>query len=108
MLDGVVERRVYAHTGWRRDEDGWFYVHAGGAIGTEGTREGVEVSLPGALHRFELPSPPTGRDAREAVKASLRLVEVAPYAITWPMLGSVYAPIVESVDFSTHLSADLA
>jgi hypothetical protein len=54
----VVERRVYKHTGWRKINGTWVYLHAGGAIGPHGTAAGIDVVLPPALERYVLPSPP--------------------------------------------------
>src|SRR5262249_33766597 len=63
MLSGdVPERQVYTHTGWRKIGDAWAYLHAGGAIGTDGPLPGVEVALSGPLAGYVLPHPPTGDD----------------------------------------------
>lgn len=66
---------VYAHTGWARIGEGWGYLHAGGAIGASG----VEVDLPPELAGFALPEPGRAEDA-------LALLELAPPAVTWPLL----------------------
>lgn len=75
----MKQRTVYTHTGWRLLGGEWHYLHGGGAIGTEGNREGVEV-CPGQGHMglYRLPSPPEGAALVEAIRASLRLVELAP------------------------------
>src|ERR1019366_5970745 len=39
----VDRRRVFTHTGWRRLGGKWFYLHAGGAIGSEGLYDSVAV-----------------------------------------------------------------
>ncbi len=37
LSDEVAERRLYTHLGWRRLDDGWVYLHAGGSIGSIGS-----------------------------------------------------------------------
>ena len=53
----IPRRIVYKHTGWRKLERGWAYLHGGGAIGSDGPVPGVEVDLPPALATFSLVSP---------------------------------------------------
>src|SRR6202030_193279 len=53
----IVERTVYTHTGWRKLDGGWAYLHGGGALGATGAVIGVETSLPAALAPFILPAP---------------------------------------------------
>ena len=43
---------VYTHTGWRRIDGKWVYLHPGGAIGAEG----VSVELETALRRYSFAS----------------------------------------------------
>jgi hypothetical protein len=75
VLSGDVPgRTVYGHTGWRRSGDDWLYLHAGGAVGGGGAAGGIDVSLPGALGRYELPAPPSGERLVRAVRASLGLL----------------------------------
>ena len=45
----MAERTVYTHTGWRKLDGKWAYLHGGGAIGASGAVAGVETSLPAAL-----------------------------------------------------------
>jgi hypothetical protein len=106
LLSGDVPRRiVYAHTGWRKIGDDWFYLHAGGAIGAEGRSEAVETALPDALARFDLPDPPHAQALAEAIRASLRILDgLAPDRITFPPLAAVYRAVLGPADFSLHLS----
>src|SRR5262249_35126706 len=61
LLSGDVPRRtVFRHTGWRKVEDAWVYLHAGGAVGAAGLAEDTPVSLPEPLAGFHLPAPPEG------------------------------------------------
>jgi len=86
-------RVVYAHLGWRKIGEQWLYLHADGAIGADGPVEGIEVDPGAALSDFRLPA---AADLRDAVLSSLMLLEAAPKAITWPLIGAVYlAPLSE-------------
>jgi hypothetical protein len=100
--EGVREQRRYTHTGWRRLEGGWVYLHAGGAIGASGPVHGVEVVLPDVLSAMQLPAPASGDQRVEAIRASLGLLELAPDRITVPSLGSAYRACVAECDFGVH------
>jgi hypothetical protein len=92
--EGIAKRRVFTHTGWREVIGRRVFLHAGGAVGPDGAEDGVEVELQHKLDRFRLPAPP--EDPRDAVLASLRFLQVAPPAQTWPLLAAAYtAPLGE-------------
>ena len=106
---GAVERRtVYIHTGWRQVDGAWLYLHGGGALGAAGPAGGVEVSLSG-LNRYELPAPSTTpQERRDAAAASMACLDIAPPAISLPLLACVYlAPLAQAlnVDFMLWLEA---
>jgi hypothetical protein len=91
----ITTRRIYEHPGWRDlPGHGWCYLHAGGAIGTNGPIAGVDVALRGAAQKILLPSPPTDDDLREAVRACLHLRHVAPASIMDSLLGAVYRSVL--------------
>lgn len=75
---------VYTHTGWRRIGNSWCYLHSGGVIGDES----AQVELPQEVTGYTLPD--HAESYQEAVKASLRLKDVAPSEITIPLLALVY------------------
>ncbi|MGQ9686827.1 MAG: hypothetical protein ACUVT2_11050 [Thiobacillaceae bacterium] len=104
LLSGDVPRRVvYEHLGWRHIEGRWLYLHAGGAIDQSGAINGVTVEPAEALRRAVLPEPPQGEALRDAVRASLHLLDVAPRRLTVPLLAACYrAPLAEllAADFS--------
>jgi hypothetical protein len=95
--DDLEKRTAYAHTGWRElDGIGWVFLHAGGAIGPLGPVPGVECRLE-HLPNYVLPAPPVGEALVHAVKASLRLLDLAPLRVTAPLLAGTYrAPIGET------------
>jgi hypothetical protein len=103
LSPAAPERTVYAHTGWRQVDGRWVYLHGGGAIGADGPVPGIDVELPGLRH-YRLPAPPTGDAEREAVRASLRLRDVAPDCITMPLLAATYRAALGTADFSVVLA----
>jgi len=82
----AMEQRIYAHTGWRKTDDGWIYLHAGGAIGADGLISDVAVRLSGTLSRYELRAAPNSIALKKAVIASLQLVDLGPASICCPCL----------------------
>lgn len=82
----VQQRTVYEHTGWRKIDGRWVFLHGGGAIGADG----VSVELEGALSAYSLP------DQAGDMRPSLELLEVLPREVAVPLLGHVFlAPLCE-------------
>ncbi len=105
MLSGsVVSRRVFTHTGWRDVEGRPVFLHGGGAIGADGHIADVAVRLAPPLDRYALPSPPTGEERAEAIRASLGLMTLAPDAVMAPLLGAAYRSVLGSGDFAVHVA----
>ena len=103
----IPARRIYAHTGWRKIDGEWLYLHAGGAIGKNVDNEGsgTRVELSGALRGRGLPvARPEDAELREAIQASLALLKVAPGEISYPLLAAAYRPPLGESDFSIHVS----
>ena len=82
----VARREVFAHLGWRQVDGRWAYLHGGGALGAEGPVEGVEVRPPARLGRYGIA---TG-DAAAGMRASLRLLLLAPARVTVPLWAAVW------------------
>src|SRR5512135_591067 len=73
-LDGIAQHTCYGHTGWVERDGRDYYVHAGGAIGTEGVARGFRVELE-RLGKYELPAPDGDPERlRQAARASLRIL----------------------------------
>jgi hypothetical protein len=99
------ERHVYTHTGWRKFDGHWLFLHAGGALGQSGEVPAAEVRLNGALSRYEL-GPPCAADLPQAIRASLQLVELAPPSISFPLLAATFRSVFGSADFALHLAGE--
>jgi hypothetical protein len=83
LSQGITERRVYKHTGWRPNRDGvWYFFHGGGVLGANGLVPDMDVALPDGLHHFILPELPNKADLVTAINASLAVLDVAPDRIT--------------------------
>jgi hypothetical protein len=92
------QRRVFMHTGWRKLDGAWAYLTAGGAVG----RDGLEVDLGPELARYSLPR--ASEDPVGAMRASLRLLDLAPLTVTAPLWAGVYrAPLAELLPLDVSL-----
>ena len=100
----VPEHQVFAHTGWRNLDGVWVYLHGAGALGASGPVSGVKVALPETLSGFELPEPPSPDALVQAVRASLRMIDVAPDRVTVPLLAAIYRAVLGGADFSLYLT----
>ena len=102
MLSGEIpENKVFAHTGWRRIDDDWVFLHAGGALGAGGPRVEARVSLPRELSRYHFPDI-VEETLRADVEASLGLRRIGPAHITVPGLAAVYRAVIGRSDMSLH------
>jgi len=104
LSEDIAERHVYAHTGWRKIDGAWAYLHAGGAIGEHGVIENIEVSLHGRLAHYLLPEPPAEDALTGAVRGSLSLLDLAPGRLMFPVLATIYRAPLGASDFTTFLS----
>lgn len=96
VVRGTTPSLGFAHLGWEEVNGEPVYITAGACIGTAGGRTDIEVAVSGALTGYALPTPPEGDALREAVRASLSLLELAPLTVTAPLLGVIaLAPLRE-------------
>ena len=77
--------------------------HKGGGDSPRENPPYIEVVLPEPLSRYELPAPPSGSALVEAVRASIRMLDVAPLRVTVPLLAAPARAVLGGTDFSIHL-----
>jgi hypothetical protein len=100
----ATEQLVYAHIGWRYINGEWLYLHAGGAIGARGPVDGVQVGLHTALRRFELQLPKDQVGLINAVRASLKTLDLGPSSVSFPLRAATCRAVFGDSDFSLHLT----
>jgi Domain of unknown function (DUF3854) len=100
------DRYVHIHTGWRKIDRRWVFLHAGGAIGENGTVPAVNVRLAGPLGRYELQLPANPDELREAVRCSLLLAQLGPMAVSFPLRAATSRAAFGDCDFSLHLAGE--
>jgi len=105
MLSGERERlTVFTHTGWRKNDGQWVYLHAGGGIGPGGTLANVRVNLGEGLASYRLPNPAEGAELKEAIAATLRRLDLAPDPVSIPTFIAPFRAATGSCDFTVHLA----
>ena len=83
----VTRRSEYIHTGWRKLQGKWAYLHSGGAIGAAH----VNTALEGALSLYNLDSE---APIPEGYRASRNLTQVMSRHVAVPLLACMYlAPL---------------
>lgn len=86
----VVIETIYAHTGWRKVNGKWSYLHAKGCIGADN----VKVAVDSSLDSYYFPT--CDEDPKDSLAASLALLYLAPSEVTTPLLAQVFlAPLSE-------------
>lgn len=102
----ATEKCIFAHTGWRKLDDDWIYLHAGGGIGHAGAVPSVSVRLPGAAACYELRAPSDAAVLRSAVVSSLNLIELGPPAISFPTYAAIWRSVFGDADFALHMTGE--
>lgn len=106
--DELVTRTIYTHTGWRKIEGRWNYLHAGGGLVPSVPSvpvSGIDVRLAGAMERYRFPPAPTGEALISAVRSSLGILNgLAPDPVAFSLLAITYRAGLDSPDFSGWLA----
>ncbi len=100
----IEKRREFAHTGWAEIDGTRFYLTATGGIGADGMRADLAVHLDGSLAGYALPEPPAGDALKRAVRASLKVLEVAPLEVTMPVYGAIWRAPLADCDYSIFVA----
>lgn len=105
LLSGPVPlQTVHLATGWSRREGQPCFIHAGGAITRDGATADLEVDFDGKLKDFRLPAPPEGGALAGAVRASLRILRLAPPRVTYPLFSAIWRAPLGPCNVSVFLS----
>ena len=102
----IQRQVVYKHLGWRKIDDHWHFLHAGGAIGGEMATLAtfcIQVDLHQNLSHYVLPDPPTGQSLREAIRASLQFLILTRDAIVYPLYAAIFRAVLGAVNSSIHV-----
>jgi hypothetical protein len=100
----IRQEHIYTHLGWRKHGSRWVYLHAGGALGADGSQPGVQVQVPAALQPYRIQSSQNAQELVDAIGASLSCLSIAPDRITFPLLAAVYRAALGKTDFSVFLA----
>ncbi|MBP2639694.1 MAG: hypothetical protein H6Q66_645 [Firmicutes bacterium] len=104
LAQGIEERTVYTHTGWRKIAGRWAYLHAGGAIGAKC----VAVDLMGSGESLQRYSLAAEGSFKEAADAAIEFMGVAVPKIAFSLFGAVaLAPCREMLKKSVPLDFSL-
>ena len=105
MLSGkTVLRTVFKHTGWRKIDKKWFYFAGNGAIGTDGIIDSIEIGLPDGLEKYTLSKPKDNDELICAIRASLKLLDIVPDDLGFPLYCAIWRSILGGADYSIHIS----
>lgn len=99
----IRQERIFTHLGWRKHGTQYTYLHAGGALGTDGSILAVQVELPPTLQLFEMKPPGAPNERARSIRASLRFLSLAPDRVSFPLLAAVYRAALGQTDFSMFL-----
>jgi hypothetical protein len=100
------ERRIFTHTGWRHLDGRWVFLHADGAIDASGAARYLHVRLSAHMSRYVLRVSNGPEELASAIRASLRLVELGPPSISFPLLAATCRAILGDADFAIHLAGE--
>ncbi|PON15811.1 hypothetical protein C2W62_21820 [Candidatus Entotheonella serta] len=103
LSTALTTRTVYTHCGWRQIGEAWCYLHGAGAIGPQEVVANIDVSLGETMARYRLPVPPRVGGERQAIRASLGLLDVAADAVAMPLLMTVWRAVLGAADFALSL-----
>jgi hypothetical protein len=96
----VVQRREYAHAGWRQVGDAWVFLGNGSAIGAHGIVPGITVRLDGPGEHLVLHTSPGDPPLPEAMRHGLEFLELAPDPIAVPLLGAAFRAVLNEIAYA--------
>ena len=99
----IPQAKVYKHTGWRELDEGVHAYLSAGSLPGDADLGAVSVQLAPPLDRFCLPEPPEVEECVRAVRASLRMLKLAPPALAIPVYAAIWRAAISSADFAVFL-----
>lgn len=102
IASNPIKETVYTHTGWTKINGKDVFLHTNGAISKNGNDEKTRVVLPNDMsnYRFENPK----KSIKNEIITCLKLIDIAPGVITWPLFAAVFRAVLGSTDFAIHIS----
>jgi hypothetical protein len=92
-LSKPTQATVFTHMGWRQLDDKLVYLHSGGGIGADDIRVNVKITDA----RGQLGFPNRAENIKDAVQASLAIIDSGPPEITMPLMAAPYTAILSEV-----------
>jgi hypothetical protein len=94
---------TYVATGWRNINGKPMFLHSSGAVGDANSDAELHAILKENLRAISLPDPPSGEELKEAIRASLGLLDVSAPSVSIPLLAAIYRAPLGELDFAMHL-----
>ena len=91
LSPAAPRKTVFVHTGWTEIDGEFAYLTASGAVG----RSDLQVDLGPELRRYSLPNTPD--NPIDAMRCSLKLLDIAPLTVTVPLFAAVYRAPLASI-----------
>lgn len=106
-------RTIFGHLGWRNlGEIGWVYLYPGGFLSSRPPEwplwpqwplSRVEVDLACGEKKYALPPPPLAAETVVAICAVLRLLQLGPARLTFPLVAGAFRIAINTVEFALFL-----
>ena len=97
----VLHKTVFRHSGWRKVNNQWGYLHCGGAIGAV---DALSVEIDGSLKNIIFEAPSRNVSLQDSIRASLRILKLAPASVAFSVLSAVYRSVLKSSNHGIHLT----
>ena len=107
--DKHEKRHIFTHTGWRKIDGKWVYLHGGGGIDESGLRTDVLVEIGREcppLRAFVLPAPIVGPELIDVIHVELQFLELGPLTVSGPVWSAIWRLVIDWVDFSLHIDGE--
>lgn len=92
---------IYTHTGWTKIDGKKTYLTTAGGIQADQFDAGITVQLPDELKKFSLPP---AESSATHFGNFLRLINLGPKHVTWPLLLGTVRAAIGAADFALHLA----